>query len=145
MFFSHVIHGCEVLCGQKWLHSTQANVPSITDAPRYSSTGLMNYISFFSASSYLLKMISLCGNASSEFHHPDNTTVYPVKLSIVPFPKLAMTNEGDSNELWLLLGVLEELNILYLLWSLSSLRYLREASSMQTTYSLPPTSFKGCL
>jgi len=47
-------------------------------------------------SSYLRKMLSLYGNAFSEFQHLDKAIVYPVNLSIIPFPKLAMTNEGGS-------------------------------------------------
>jgi len=41
-------------------------------------------------------MLSLYGNAFSEFQHLDKAIVYPVNLSIIPFPKLAMTNEGGS-------------------------------------------------
>jgi len=57
---------------------------------------LWTTVLFQCKSSYLRKMLSLYGNAFSEFQHLDKAIVYPVNLSIIPFPKLAMTNEGGS-------------------------------------------------
>lgn len=70
-----------------------------------------------------------------KFQHLDKATVYPVKISIVIFPKWIVAHERRS--LWTLAatGSMEERNILYLLWARNSQRYFRQFSSMQTTHS----------